>query len=423
MLELAYIRENKEAAVERLSKRMIDGGRLVDEVLSIDENRRKTQVKLDEMQAASNKMAKAIGQCFQSGDKEKAEQLKSETKSMKGEIKQLNEHFQQLSEQLEEALLNIPNAPHQDVPAGNDEADNQEVRKWGNPPKFDQQPLPHWEIAKKTGIIDFESGNKVSGAGFPFYMGKGARLQRGLINFFLDHASNQGYREVQPPILINEDSGYGTGQLPDKEGQMYHVEKDGLYLIPTAEVPLTNMFRGDIVKESDLPLKLTAYTPCFRREAGSYGSHVRGLNRLHQFDKVELVQAVNPQNSYAVLEQMLTYVEGLLQALGLHYRVLRLCGGDLGFASAYTYDLEVYSAAQEKWLEVSSVSNFESFQAKRMMLRFKDKDNKKTLVHTLNGSALALPRIVAAILENYQQADGSVSIPEVLRPYVGFEKI
>ena len=372
--------------------------------------------------AESNALAKEIGQLFKLGKREEAEEAKKRGGEIRDEEKKLDEVVGKLADELQSLLYEIPNVPHSSVPLGNSDEDNVKISEAGEIPTVGADWIPHWELAKKYDLIDFDMGVKVTGAGFPFYMGKGARLQRALINFFLDEARDAGYKEVIPPFLVNEASGYGTGQLPDKEGQMYHDAQGDLYLIPTAEVPLTNMYRNVMLAEADLPLKTTAYTPCFRREAGSYGSDVRGLNRLHQFDKVEIVRVEHPNQSYAVLDQMVAYVQGLLTKLGLPYRTLRLCGGDLGFTSALTFDLEVYSAAQDKWLEVSSISNFETYQANRLKLRFKGADKKKSLAHTLNGSALALPRIMAALLENNQTSTG-INIPEVLVPYTGFDKI
>jgi len=377
---------------------------------------------MDETLAESNRLSKEIGILFKEGKKEAADILKEQTVRRKDNTRILQEKFDLAEKEQNEMLVLLPNLPHGSVKSGISSEDNEIVHTSGKTDVVSDGALPHWDLAKKYDLIDFELGNKISGAGFPVYKGKGAKLQRALINFFLDEAGKQGYLEIEPPIMINEASGFGTGQLPDKEGQMYFVEKDGLYLIPTAEVPLTNIYRDVMVKEDELPIKLTAYTPCFRREAGSYGKDVRGLNRLHQFDKVEVVQIVNPEKSYAILEDMKDYVAGLIEKLGLPYRILKLCGGDMSFTSALTYDMEVYSAAQKRWLEVSSVSNFENFQANRAKIRFKDKEGKSILAHTLNGSALALPRIVAAILENNQDEDG-IHIPKVLVPYTGFERI
>ncbi|MCM5661787.1 serine--tRNA ligase [Galbibacter mesophilus] len=421
MLQVPFIRDNKEEVVERLKVRNVDAS-VIDAVLSLDEERRALQTKLDNTLAESNKLSKEIGGYFKSGDIEKANELKAKTGELKETSKTLTEELNSKADALTNLLYTIPNIPHNSVPAGNSEDDNEEVFKEGEVPVLDGAALPHWELAKKYDIIDFDLGAKVTGAGFPVYKGKGARLQRALIAYFLDKNTEAGYVEHQVPHLVNEASGFGTGQLPDKEGQMYHVQADDLYLIPTAEVPLTNMFRGEIVSESDLPIKITGYTPCFRREAGSYGAHVRGLNRLHQFDKVEIVRVEHPENSYKALDEMVEHVKEILRELKLPYRVLRLCGGDIGFTSSLTYDFEVYSTAQERWLEISSVSNFEAYQTNRLKLRFKDENGKSVLAHTLNGSALALPRVLAGILENYQTPDG-IKIPEVLVPYTGFDMI
>jgi seryl-tRNA synthetase len=422
MLQVNYIRENREKVLERLSVRNFKQPELVDEIIKLDEERRQTQTSLDNLSAIANASAKQVGELMRNGKKEEAEVVKAQTANNKEQIKTFGDQLAVLELHLYNALVQLPNLPGEQVPAGATPEENEVVSFHGAPAELHAEALPHWELTAKYDIIDFELGTKITGAGFPVYKGKGARLQRALINFFLDRATAAGYREMQVPLMVNEASGFGTGQLPDKEGQMYHSTVDNLYLIPTAEVPVTNLYRDVIVKEDELPIKNTAYTPCFRREAGSYGAHVRGLNRLHQFDKVELVQVVHPDTSYQVLEDMSGYVQSLLQDLGLHYRVLRLCGGDMGFVSAMTYDMEVWSAAQQRWLEVSSVSNFEAYQANRLKLRFKGATGKTQLAHTLNGSALALPRIVAAILENYQTADG-IEIPEVLRPYTGFDRI
>ncbi|HPE82865.1 MAG TPA: serine--tRNA ligase [Aequorivita sp.] len=422
MLQVTDIRENKEKYIKALAKRGVDASSVFEEVLSLDEERRSSQAQLDEVLAQSNSYSREIGKLFQSGETQKANELKEKTVELKESSKQLNEQMLAAAEKLQQLLYTLPNIPNDLVPDGTDENDNEEVYKEGEVPKLIEGALPHWELAKKYDLIDFELGVKITGAGFPVYKGKGARLQRALISYFLDKNTSAGYTEYQVPHLVNEASGYGTGQLPDKEGQMYHVGIDDLYLIPTAEVPVTNMFRGDLLNNSDLPITCTGYTPCFRREAGSYGAHVRGLNRLHQFDKVEIVRIEHPDNSYAALDGMVEHVKGILRELKLPYRILRLCGGDLGFTSALTYDFEVFSTAQDRWLEISSVSNFETFQANRLKLRFKDTDGKNKLVHTLNGSALALPRVLAGILENYQTADG-IKIPEVLAPYCGFDFI
>lgn len=422
MLPIQSIREDANRLVEALSKRGLNAQPMIDEILSLDENRRNIQLQLDTTLAESNRISKEIGMLFKSGKREEADALKDETVRLKETSKSLSESLSQAAEALQQALYAIPNAPHDSVPSGKDAEDNEVIHQWGAIPALHTEALPHWDLARKYDIIDFELGVKITGAGFPVYKGKGARLQRALIGFFLDRNTEAGYQEVQVPHLVNEASGYGTGQLPDKEGQMYEAQADNLYLIPTAEVPVTNLFRDVIVDRSELPLKYTAYTPCFRREAGSYGAHVRGLNRLHQFDKVEIVRVEQPESSYAALDEMVAHVQGLLEALNLPYRILKLCGGDMGFTSALTYDFEVWSAAQERWLEVSSVSNFESFQANRLKLRYRDAQNKTRLAHTLNGSALALPRILAGILENFQGPHG-IDIPEVLVPYTGFRNI
>lgn len=422
MLQVNYIRENREKVLERLSVRHFKQTELVDEIIKIDEERRQVQTSLDNLSAIANASAKQIGELMRSGQKEEAETLKSETANNKEQHKKLSDLLAGTETQLHNLIVQLPNLPHELVKAGNTAEENETIYTHGKPAELPASALPHWELTAKYDIIDFELGTKITGAGFPVYKGKGAKLQRALINFFLDHATAAGYREMQVPHLVNEASGFGTGQLPDKEGQMYHAGIDNLYLIPTAEVPVTNLYRDLILKEEEMPIKNTAYTPCFRREAGSYGAHVRGLNRLHQFDKVEVVQIVHPDQSYEVLEQMSAYVQSLLQELGLHYRVLRLCGGDMGFAAAMTYDMEVWSAAQQRWLEVSSVSNFETYQSNRLKLRFKGATGKTQLAHTLNGSALALPRIVASILEN-NQTDKGIKIPEALVKYTGFEYI
>ncbi|MGZ5282641.1 MAG: serine--tRNA ligase [Bacteroidia bacterium] len=422
MLSLAYLRDHKEDVLNRLAVKNFKNINVVDEVLAADVKRRKIQKELDDTLAKSNNLAKQIGQLFQSGKREEADAFKNESAGLKEQSKQLQDDLQATEKEMHDLIITLPNLPHKSVPKGKTPEDNEIVHSHGKTDILPEGALPHWELAAKYDLIDFELGNKITGAGFPVYKGKGAKLQRALINYFLDQAEKQGYKEFEVPILINEDSGYGTGQLPDKEGQMYFVGIDNLYLIPTAEVPLTNLYRNVILKEEDFPVKMTGYTPCFRREAGSYGKDVRGLNRLHQFDKVEIVQLQHPEKSYETLELMKDYVAGLIEKLGLPYRILRLCGGDMSFASALTYDMEVYSAAQKKWLEVSSVSNFETFQANRLKLRFKDKNGDTQIAHTLNGSALALPRIVASILENYQVEDG-INIPEVLVPYTGFSKI
>lgn len=422
MLQTVFIRENREKVIQALAKRNFDASSLVDEVIALDEKRRATQVELDTVLSESNKLSKDIGELMKAGEKAKAALIKEKTVQFKEKSKELTDTLNTVSEELTNALYKLPNTPADIVPAGKTPEENLEVEREGDIPVLHEGALPHWELAKKYDIIDFELGVKIAGAGFPVYKGKGARLQRALIAYFLDKNTEAGYKEYQVPHLVNEASGYGTGQLPDKEGQMYHVGVDDLYLIPTAEVPVTNLFRDVIIEEKDLPVLCTAYTPCFRREAGSYGAHVRGLNRLHQFDKVEIVRVERPENSYAALDGMVEHVKTILQELKLPYRILRLCGGDMGFAAALTYDFEVFSTAQDRWLEISSVSNFETFQSTRLKLRFRDKEGKNQLAHTLNGSSLALPRVLAGILENYQTADGIV-IPEVLRPYTGFDII
>ncbi|WON95239.1 serine--tRNA ligase [Sphingobacterium sp. Lzh-3] len=422
MLQLNYIRENRDTVIERLAVKHFKEIGLVDEIISLDEDRRKIQSESDALSAEANAAAKQIGDLMRQGKKEEAETVKSKSSGYKEQVKQLLEQLGTIEAELNEKIVQLPNLPHQSVPAGVSAEDNEVVLNHGEIPALSEDALPHWELLNKYDIVDLELGVKVAGAGFPIYKGKGAKLQRALINFFLDQAAEEGYEEVQVPILVNEDSAFATGQLPDKEGQMYYVGNDNLYLIPTAEVPVTNIYRDEIVKEGQFPIKHCAYTPCFRREAGSYGAHVRGLNRLHQFDKVETVQIVHPEKSYEVLEEMSLYVQRLLQKLELPYRVLRLCGGDMSFTSALTYDMEVYSSAQKRWLEVSSVSNFETYQANRLKVRFKNADGKMQLAHTLNGSALALPRIVAAILENNQTEKG-IKIPAVLVPYTKFEYI
>ncbi|MEO2053309.1 MAG: serine--tRNA ligase [Allomuricauda sp.] len=422
MLQLHTIRENKETIITALKKRNIDAEPMIAKVLELDEKRRSIQTELDATLAESNKISKEIGILFKTGKAQEANVLKEKTTGLKETSKQLGDALNETAEALQEQLYLIPNVPNALVPAGNSDADNEEVFREGDIPTLFEGALPHWELAKKYDIIDFELGVKITGAGFPVYKGKGARLQRALISYFLDKNTEAGYTEMQVPHMVNEASGYGTGQLPDKEGQMYHVTADDLYLIPTAEVPVTNLHRDDILAESDFPIKYTGYTPCFRREAGSYGAHVRGLNRLHQFDKVEIVRMEHPNNSYQALDEMVEHVKGILRELKLPYRILRLCGGDLGFTSALTYDFEVFSTAQDRWLEISSVSNFETFQANRLKLRYKDVNGKMQLAHTLNGSSLALPRVLAGILENYQTEAG-IKIPEVLVPYCGFELI
>lgn len=422
MLQVAFIREHKEAVIKGLAKKHFDNVEVVEEVLRLDEVRRKLLKEKEAYQAEVNTASSQIGDLMRKGEKQKAEEAKESVKKIKEAIAELSEHQSNTEADLHHALVQLPNLPHASVPQGKNAEDNEIVKTEGVIPDLGEQRLPHWELAKKYNLIDFELGNKVTGSGFPFYVGKGARLQRVLIHYFLDYNTAAGYTEYEAPLLVNEESAYSTGQLPDKEGQMYHVNQDNFYLIPTAEVPLTNILRKEIIEREQLPIKLTGYTPCFRREAGSYGKDVRGLNRLHQFDKVEIVQVVNPAQSYAILEEMVAHVEKLVQSLELPYRILRLCGGDMSFTSALTYDFEVYSAAQEKWLEVSSVSNFESYQANRAKIRYRDENGKPQLAHTLNGSSLALPRIVAALLENNQSAKG-IHIPKVLQPYFGAEII
>jgi seryl-tRNA synthetase len=423
MLQLSVIREQQEKILAGLKKRNLkDADQLIREVVETDQRRRETQKSVDDIKAQSNLDSKRIGELMKAGKAEEATLLRTTVAADKEKLKALEAEFAIIEKRQQDLLYKIPNVPHENVPAGFGADDNRNVYEHGTAPPLPENALPHWELIKKFDIIDFDLGIKISGAGFPVYKGQGAKLQRALINFFLDEAGKQGYREIQPPIVVNEASGYGTGQLPDKEGQMYFINEDGLYLIPTAEVPITNLYRDVILSEDELPLKNVGYTPCFRREAGSWGAHVRGLNRLHQFDKVEIVQIRKPDESYQALEEMCLYVQGLLEKLELPYRKLLLCGGDMGFNSAMTYDLEVFSAAQQRWLEVSSVSNFETFQANRLKLRYKSKDGKTQLLHTLNGSALALPRIVAALLENNQTKDG-IKIPRVLVPYTKFETI
>ncbi|WP_276989167.1 serine--tRNA ligase [Capnocytophaga gingivalis] len=422
MLQISYIRENKEKVLTGLKKRNFGELELVEQAIALDEKRRALQTELDEALSKSNKLSKEIGALMKEGKKEEAEAAKEQTAQYKELTKRLNAELDETTTSLTQVLYRIPNIPNEIVPEGKSADDNLNVFQAGEIPALYEGALPHWELAKKYDIIDFELGVKLTGAGFPVYKGKGAKLQRALISYFLDKNTAAGYQEFQVPHMVNEDSGYGTGQLPDKEGQMYHVQLDNLYLIPTAEVPVTNIFRDVILSEADFPICCTAYTPCFRREAGSYGAHVRGLNRLHQFDKVEIVRIEHPDRSYQALTQMVEHVKGILNELKLPYRILRLCGGDLGFTSAITYDFEVYSTAQEKWLEISSVSNFETFQANRLKLRFRNSEGKTQLVHTLNGSSLALPRVLAGILENYQTPEG-ILIPEVLRKYTGFDII
>ena len=421
MLLIQDLQANKEDILARLAKRGVDFTELVNQAIELDNKRRSTQVELDSVLASSNKISKEIGQLFAQKKIEEANAKKAETGELKAKSNTLGEDLKSIESELYEVLYQIPNVPSEAVPAGKSEADNKIVLENGEKPSL-TQTLPHWELCEKYNLIDFELGVKITGAGFPVYRGKGARLQRALINWFLDKGRDAGFEEIQPPILVNEASGIGTGQLPDKEGQMYHMQVDNLYAIPTGEVPITNIYRDVILKEDQLPVKNCGHSPCFRREAGSYGKDVRGLNRLHQFDKVEIVQIAHPEKSYRLLEEMSSYVQSLLKDLGLQYRVLLLCGGDTGFASAMTYDMEVWSAAQEMWLEVSSVSNFETFQSNRLKLRYKNTDGKNVLAHTLNGSALALPRIMASIMENFQTPEGII-VPEVLRPYCGFDII
>jgi len=422
MLQIANIRKNAKEIAERLAIRGLDGEALMSSVLEMDERNRSKRTEMESLQAKGNQITSQIGELYKTGKKAEGDILKLQSVEIKDSLKQLESDVELLDQELTQLLLTIPNTPSVEVPRGKTPEDNKQVFLWGEMPKLQEGAMPHWELAAKYDIIDFELGVKISGAGFPVYKGKGAIFQRALIQFFLNEAGKAGYMEIQPPLMVNADSGYGTGQLPDKEGQMYHVGLDDLYLIPTAEVPITNLYRDVILLESQLPVKNAGHTPCFRREAGSYGAHVRGLNRLHQFDKIEIVQIVKPEGSYEVLEEMNQYVQGLLQKLGLHYRVLLLCGGDMGFTSAKTYDMEVWSAAQEKWLECSSVSNFETFQTTRLKCRFRNAEGKTELAHSLNGSALALPRIVASLLENYQTPEGIV-VPEELVKYTGFTMI
>lgn len=423
MLEIAVIRNNAEEVKKRLAVKYFKDLNLVDEAIVIDEKRRNIQKQLDDNLARQNQIAKEIGELFKQGKKDEADKKKAETVALKEESKSLQEGHDKIEEDLKNVLVLLPNLPNASVPAGKTPEENEVVKQIGEIPTLHEGALPHWDLAAKHGLFDLELGVKITGAGFPVYKGKGAKLQRSLVNFFLDNAIEAGYNEVIPPHMVNEASAFGTGQLPDKEGQMYHITLDKFYMIPTAEVPVTNIVRDEIFDEKKLPIKFAAYSPCFRREAGSYGKDVRGLNRVHQFEKVEIVQVVNPDKSYEVLEEMVKHVEGLLAKLELPYRILRLCGGDMSFASALTYDFEVYSAAQKRWLEVSSVSNFETFQSNRMKTRFKDENKKTRLVHTLNGSALALPRIVASLLENHQQPDGSIKLPKAIHSYTGFQTI
>ena len=422
MLQLATLRNNTELVKERLAVKNFKEINLVDDIIALDDERRKLTFGYDETKAKINAASKEIGQFMSMGQKEEAASRKKDVESYKNALNPIQENLEAVEKQLNDLLIRLPNLPSDLVPKGKTPEDNEIVRTGGTKPELYKGAVPHWDLAKKYDLIDFELGNKVTGSGFPFYKGKGAKLQRALIQYFLEFNTQAGYTEYMTPLMVNEASAYGTGQLPDKEGQMYHVTVDNLYLIPTAEVPVTNIYRDVILKEADLPVKLTAYTPCFRREAGSYGKDVRGLNRLHQFDKVEVVQLVHPDKSYETLEEMVAHVEKLIQTLGLHYRILRLCGGDMSFTSALTYDFEVYSAAQEKWLEVSSVSNFEAYQTNRMKIRYKDANGKSQLVHSLNGSSLALPRILAALLENNQDENG-IKLPVALQGYFGGEMI
>lgn len=423
MLTLKYLQENPQIVIEKLAKKNFNASEIVTSILDLYEKKNQIQVKADQNKAEMNRLAKEIGALMREGKTEAANQTKERTAELKENIRLLDQEFGAIDEQVQELLVQLPNLPHDSVPAGKTPDDNVVVRSGGVVPALAENAVPHWDLAQRYNLIDFELGVKLTGAGFPVYRDKGARLQRALINFFLDQARQNGYEEIQPPLMVNEASGFGTGQLPDKEGQMYHVTLDNFYMIPTAEVPVTNIYRDVILEAKDFPVKNTAYSACFRREAGSYGKDVRGLNRLHQFDKVEIVQIAHPDQSYQVLEEMVGYVETLVQKLELPYRIVKLCGGDMSFTSALTYDFEVYSAAQQKWLEVSSVSNFESFQANRLKLRYRDENSKKPqLAHTLNGSALALPRIVAALLENNQDENG-IRIPAALVPYCGFDRI
>lgn len=424
MLQANYIAQNRDAVVAGLQKKHFKDTDKVDQIIAIDEKRRKVKYELDEILAQQNTIAKEVGQLFAQGKRAEADVLKAKAPVLKEQGRELQEQLEVLEHEQHELLVTLPNLPHSSVPQGRTPEENEVVKQVGTVPSLTDTAKPHWELMEQYGIIDLALGTKITGAGFPVYLGKGARLQRALVNFFLDNAIAAGYKEINPPLMVNTDTAYGTGQLPDKEGQMYHATVDDYYLIPTAEVPVTNIHRDDILAEADLPIKYCAYSPCFRREAGSYGKDVRGLNRVHQFEKVEIVQFQTPDKSYETLEGMVTHVEGILQKLELPYRILRLCGGDMSFASALTYDFEVYSAAQQRWLEVSSVSNFETFQSNRMKVRYKGTDDKKTqLVHTLNGSALALPRIVAALLENNQTPEGTVRLPKALHSYTGFEEI
>ncbi len=423
MLNINFIRENQEFVIERLAVKNFNGSEIIADILEADERRRSSQARADSLQAELKILSKDIGSYFKQGKAEEAKSAQERTAGLKEEIKTLQQEFTEASEKMNSLLIQVPNLPHSSVPRGKTPEDNQVVRQDARKVELPEGAQPHWDLGKKYDILDFDLGTKLTGAGFPVFKGKGARLERALINYFLEENVKAGYLEILPPLMVNEDSGFGTGQLPDKEGQMYHVQTDNFYLIPTAEVPVTNIYRDVILESDELPMKNTAYTPCFRREAGSYGKDVRGLNRVHQFNKVEIVQVQHPDRSYQALEEMVSHVEGLVRSLELPYRILRLCGGDMSFTSALTYDFEVYAAAQGRWLEVSSVSNFESFQAVRLKLRYREKGDKKTnFAHTLNGSSLALPRIVAALLEN-NQTPGGIRIPEVLRPYTGFDII
>jgi len=423
MIELNYIRNNKDLLKDRLAVKGFTDAEMLDRILEVDERKRTAMQAIQAKQNESNEIAKSIGALFKEGKKDEAESQKARAVELKEAIKSDQDALNKLDEELQGFLMELPNVPHESVPPGNTDEDNKVVKEVGDIPSLPESALPHWDLLEKHRLVDLELGTKITGAGFPVFRGKGARLQRAMVNFFLDEGRAAGYTEYIPPFMVNEASAFATGQLPDKEGQMYHATEDDFYLIPTAEVPLTNIYRDTILKESDFPVKICGHSPCFRREAGSYGKEVRGLNRVHQFEKVEIVQLVHPDKSYEVLEEMVGHVAGLLEKLELPYRILNLCGGDLSFASALTYDFEVYSAAQKRWLEVSSVSNFETFQSNRLKLRFKNGEGKSQLVHTLNGSALALPRIYASILENFQQADGSVKLPKVLHAYTGFETI
>jgi seryl-tRNA synthetase len=422
MLQIAFIRQNTALVKERLAIKNFGDIGLVDEIISLDDTRKKLQLEFDTTQSKINAASKEIGQLMGKGQKEEAEARKQEVATLKPQLQPISDKLNETEKQLQDLIVKLPNVPSSTVPPGKTPADNITMREGGQKPALHANAVPHWDLAKKYNLIDFELGNKITGSGFPVYVGKGAKLQRAMIQYFLDYNTGAGYKEFMPPLMVNEASAFGTGQLPDKEGQMYAVPEDGFYLIPTAEVPVTNIYRDELLKESDLPVKMTAYTPCFRREAGSYGKDVRGLNRLHQFDKVEIVQLVHPDKSYEVLEEMVAHVEQLIQSLELPYRILKLCGGDMSFASALTYDFEVYSAAQEKWLEVSSVSNFEAYQTNRMKIRFKDSGGKNQLVHSLNGSSLALPRILACLLENNQTENG-IKLPVVLHSYFGAASI